>query len=458
MTDLYKRSEQMKNNNSTNKVCPFGEKTLLTSIKSGYANLTLGLVALFENGFQPGDVFSRKQLIDCGIEVDLAKTIMNQCEGRDYDKRKIAKDEENKLTSIKITENNKKIQVRATNSDHKNLSQEEKQTFNFDREAIEGIFGPDILPPSKNGKICDLIDRGTLPKGNQLSSQGKSELNNIIRILESNLTEMPQLEDTECRSKNLFLIKNETPTNQDIGIKPPQPSDVKALFSISNYSNQEKPLDISQYLENRGRGRTSRLYVIPSLQEYGKLFGVIGSDPVKYEVSGHRKTKSFCDAVHLEWMKKNENPLNNKHSLRNLSAIQGDSPKTIRERNKRTGITSERNVFSNPVTSLEVNGLLLRKPGGCWFELDCSGNIFSINSSLRLQLRPRRYPLSASGLILAMVEWQNSPTIVEFFDCLRICGYDVSTYHLPSPQNAIQRSDQVANEIAYEIAMEVSTE
>ena len=46
------------NKKSLKSKCPIGEATLRASIKAGYAALTLGLIILCVNGYQPGEMVS----------------------------------------------------------------------------------------------------------------------------------------------------------------------------------------------------------------------------------------------------------------------------------------------------------------------------------------------------------------------------------------------------------------
>jgi len=363
----------MADNNPPKSVCPIGIDTLQAAIKAGYVAQALGMIALLDNGYKPGEVISRKQFVACGIGPDLAKTIMNQCEGKDYDKRKIAKNKSSKT-----------------------------------RKADKG------LSPSK-----------------------KVELDKVIQSLETSNKLRNQSLYTDNRSQNLHLMDSTTyhPDSSINRPKPPESSAVKALFSNYRYNNHSQPLDISSFKAKHGRGRPSRLFVIPTLDEYAVLFGVNRKDVKQshYAISSHRTVKSFCDAVHLAWMEANQKNETNKHSLVELCNVQGDSAKTVRERNRRTGIKTEHNFFSHPVTQLELQGLLLKCRGGCWLELDLPGTTLPSNLIFGREIRVTpHYPVNKYGLEKAREEWKVAGTPGMFESCLRIGGFATNSYLLPN--------------------------
>jgi hypothetical protein len=349
-------------------VCPIGELTILKSIKAGYADLTMALVALYENGYLPNDIISRRQLTDLGIVVDIAKTIMNQCEGREFDKKK----------------------------------------------------GPKMTKRKAKGK--------------NLTHQEEMDLAGIIRDLSQRNRFLDSFQSNDKQIAHLINAEDNSPENSLIRINPPKPSAVKALFSNFQYANQSPSLDLSPFKASHGRGRPSRLFVIPTLDEYAKLFGVTTPDAHQfhYEISGHRTSKTFKDAVHLACMERNQNGEKNEHPMRKLCNMQGDSPKTVRARNKRVGIKVKHNFFSYPVSPLGQKGLLRRCRGDCWLEMELPELVLPGNTAPGKGTRVRpHYPVSEAGLAMAKREWENAGSPGDFDKFLRIGGYLANSYILP---------------------------
>jgi hypothetical protein len=61
------------------KISGLGEDTILSMMTHGYAALALGLLHLYAAGYEPGEIFSSKQLVKCGLGRDLANSSVRVC-------------------------------------------------------------------------------------------------------------------------------------------------------------------------------------------------------------------------------------------------------------------------------------------------------------------------------------------------------------------------------------------
>jgi len=340
------------------KKCPIEAQTLHAMIIAGYANLALLLTGLYRHGFKTGEVFSIKQALTCGFPKDLAKTMMNQCEGREVDKKKSVSE--------------------------KTIGTKTKRS------------------PEQECRLGEII--------RELQARGYSE--------------------ESCHVNILNLIKPYTADK--LQIKRPQPSEVKELFKNFQYANKSDSLDLSNFKEKRRRGRYGRIFVIPEIKQLRRLFHVGNSDiHAGYYLLPECKTKrDFCDAIHSAWMEQALNGQERQLTIRMMRNTQGDSHKTLQLRNKRIGIRSTRVNFSYRVDQISVEGLLIRCRGGCWFELDLQPFIRNRPSTYR----KGRYLVTSEGLERAQQDFRHlTGSTFSFFDHLRICGRDASTYSFIKP-------------------------
>lgn len=362
----------MININSPKTACPLGDETLFASIKAGYTVLTLGLMALYMKGFVPGASFSRKQLLACGLGPDLVKTMLKQCEGQQYDRR-------------------------------------------------------------KSQKITSRIKNGTLTT---------TEEKELTESLMPNFSFLTKSDVKYHHSKIINLIKGTSSSSSDRK-NPPEPLVVNELFSRLDQVDQSGSLDMAPNKAQPSRGRPARIFVIPTPDEYANLFGVTHLDKRQkhFQLLEYKNAMDLCDAIHRAWMEKELASESKMYALSELCNIQGDSVKTLREQNKRIGISTERNFFSYYVNQTVINFSLRKYRRECWLELEFPGSDILRHKTVSKKKKGTPwYPLTHDGLKKAQKKWDASGMPGNFYDHLRICGFDINSYFISDPTPFVDRA------------------
>jgi hypothetical protein len=358
-----------------------GDETLRGLVASGLGPLAVGINALYEAGSVPGEIFDAKKLRACGISGHLTKVIIKQCQGLNFNKHK-----------RKSNKRQKRIRLSADQ-----LSSLEN-TIEWLVEDLE-----------RNRNLLGLIFQG-----------------------------MPT-DEVPPKFQELY---NEFVSRGPIDFRPPESSAVKALFSKLDDQNE---LEMQEMQEKRGRGRHGVSSRLPFPDELRQLVHISNHNNRQNwgdSIPGKRTVKDLCDALHLEWFRtKGIDHTKIKVSIAELCNIQGDSPNSIRERNRRNKIKKKHNFFNLPVTSTVVAGLLLRCRGGCWWELELPGPII-IWESNPVEKVAKRYPLSKGGLASARKAWERAHRPNTFEKCLRIGGFDANSYELAPDENLLDDQDQ----------------